>query len=113
MSVQEIDAQTVRHSSGAEVGNLDRRTLYYDLDGRRLLLPVERGDTYAITLAAQPRWNDGSPLTAPEIDAVVGAVDEACRHWGVTAEFFRIDESQPATGIDDIVDLIVRSRPDA
>ena len=55
MSVRQTSTQTVRHGSGGEVGSLDRRTLYYELDDRRLLLPVERGDTYSITLAAQPR----------------------------------------------------------
>lgn len=113
MSVRQTSAQTVQYGSGGEVGNLDRHTAYVDLDGRRLLLPVERGDVYSITLAAQPRWTDGSPLTAVELDTVVRAVDEACRHWGIIAEFFRIDPSQPAVGIDDIADQIRRSRPDA
>lgn len=95
MTFTNIRPQLVRHDeTGATVGSVDRYTIEYALGGRSLRIPVDRGvGTYYFIIPAQPRWNDGTPLTESEVATAIDIIRAAYQRSGISSEFERADPS--------------------
>ncbi|MEU4420038.1 hypothetical protein AB0F81_05395 [Actinoplanes sp. NPDC024001] len=88
MSVHELRSQEAQHDSGAILRSHGRDAVQFELAGRVMTLPVERGlhgDVFY--LPAVLHWDDGDPLP-PEVAATVRPViEEINAFWGSAAEF--------------------------
>jgi hypothetical protein len=80
-----------RHASGATVGGGDRHTMFYNYQGRRWEVPVDREDTYYINVVKGQTWTDGTPMTPTEIEFAVSVLREACAAWGIPCNIGRFD----------------------
>jgi hypothetical protein len=88
MSFVELSLQSLLHDSGAIFSTYDRYAMEYTLGGRTWYIDVEDGvgEMY-FSLPLTPRWDDGTPLTDPEISFARAVIEEACRHWRQKAVF--------------------------
>jgi hypothetical protein len=91
VGVHEIRSQEAQNDAGVILRSIDRETMQVEYQGRRLNLPVDRapGD-YAFYLPADPRWDDGTRISADSLDLVKTAITEIERHWGAKVEFLTI-----------------------
>jgi len=89
MTVRRLQPQEAQHEeSGAVLGSAGRDAMTFDLAGRTMTIPVERGDhSMRFTLPAVPRWDDGELLPAPLTDQLQSIIAEIAHFWDQEPEF--------------------------
>jgi hypothetical protein len=104
--VQDLTPQAVLHDSGGIVASVDRFTLTYARNGKTVDFNIEPLETYYVRLEANPRWDDGSPITSDEAQQIMAELRATLEHWGVGCEFVLPDDPRILRTIDQVVAAI-------
>ena len=110
MIIDEIGPQAVAHESGGIVASIDRFTLIYARGGKTWQVRIEPLSTYYIRWPARPTWNDGTLLTAEEIEQSRRDIADTCAHWGLPCDIVDPGDPRVLANLDELVTYIRSQR---